>query len=204
MRHMFRYILLGDSDVGKSSLLLRLTDDRFLSCHDGGIGYQTIGVEYGSKVLSVCNQQVKVQVWDTAGHVRFRSIVHTFLRDVSVVLIVYDLTNRASFDAVYNYWLPYVRRTVTEYDNPRIVIVGNKSDETRLRQVSTSEGVARATSMGCSWYEVSACTGRGVDALFVDTVQCLLFDGTNSDGVRPRVGYRSDDENDRDCCCLIN
>jgi small GTP-binding protein len=199
---MFKFIMVGDSSVGKSSIRLRFTDHRFEPCN--GAVYQTIGVDYGTKLIYLRHQKLQVHVWDTAGQRRFRSIQSVFFNDTDVILIVYDLTNRASFEAVKNYWIPYARDQRT-LPHQKIVVIGNKSDNAQMRQVSTGEGKALALLEKCCFHEVSACTGNGVDAIFYDTVRGLLA-GIRSDRSHETQGLVNHDH-DHDmrngCSCVF-
>ena len=119
--YILKFILIGDSSVGKSSLLVRLTDDRFLTDPD-----PTIGVEFGSHLIRLDNgETVKVQVWDTAGSESFRSITRSYYRGAAGALLVYDVTHRASFLNV-KAWLDDVRAHAEE--KVSVVLVGNMYD----------------------------------------------------------------------------
>lgn len=119
--YILKFILIGDSSVGKSSLLVRLTDDRFLADPD-----PTIGVEFGSHLIELDNgETVKVQVWDTAGSESFRSITRSYYRGAAGALLVYDITHRASFLNAKT-WLDDVRNHAEE--KVTVVLVGNMSD----------------------------------------------------------------------------
>ncbi|OCF37452.1 rab family protein [Kwoniella heveanensis CBS 569] len=119
--YILKYVLLGDSATGKSSLLIRLTDDRF------DLTEPTLGVEFGSRILSVGEdgKRVKVQCWDTAGTESFRSITRSYFRGAAGALLVYDVTRRESFDHVTS-WLEDLRKHADE--NVSIILVANKID----------------------------------------------------------------------------
>ncbi|PWN54467.1 hypothetical protein IE53DRAFT_302149, partial [Violaceomyces palustris] len=119
--YILKFILIGDSSVGKSSLLVRLTDDRFLIDPD-----PTIGVEFGSHLIGLENgETIKVQVWDTAGSESFRSITRSYYRGAAGALLVYDITHRPSFLNAKT-WLDDVRSHAEE--KVTIVLVGNMKD----------------------------------------------------------------------------
>ncbi|WVR04522.1 hypothetical protein IAU60_001526 [Kwoniella sp. DSM 27419] len=119
--YILKYVLIGDSATGKSSLLVRLTDDRF------DLTEPTLGVEFGSRIISVGEdgKRVKVQCWDTAGTESFRSITRSYFRGAAGALLVYDVTRRDSFDHVIS-WLEDLRRHADE--NVTIILVANKID----------------------------------------------------------------------------
>nr|XP_031858165.1 uncharacterized protein CI109_006407 [Kwoniella shandongensis]KAA5525237.1 hypothetical protein CI109_006407 [Kwoniella shandongensis] len=120
--YILKYVLIGDSAVGKSSLLIRLTDDRF------DLTEPTLGVEFGSRIVNVGEdgeKRVKVQCWDTAGTESFRSITRSYFRGAAGALLVYDVTRRDSFDHVTS-WLEDLRQHADE--NVSIILVANKTD----------------------------------------------------------------------------
>jgi len=120
--YVFKFIITGDAAVGKSSLLIQLTDQRFLANPD-----PTLGVEFGSKLITLPddNKVVKLQCWDTAGQESFRSITRSYYRGAAGCLLVYDVTSRKSFLNARS-WLAEVR----EYADPHVscILVGNKVD----------------------------------------------------------------------------
>ena len=115
-----RYIIIGDTGVGKSCLLLQFTDKRFQPVHD-----LTIGVEFGARMITIDAKQIKLQIWDTAGQESFRSITRSYYRGAAGALLVYDITKQPSYDNTER-WLKELR----DHADPTIVImlVGNKSD----------------------------------------------------------------------------
>ncbi|ORY27090.1 putative GTPase [Naematelia encephala] len=119
--YILKYVIVGDSAVGKSSLLVRLTDDRF------GDTEPTLGVEFGSRILQVGEdgRKVKVQCWDTAGTESFRSITRSYFRGAAGALLVYDVTRRDSFEHVTS-WLDDLRAHADE--NVSVILVANKTD----------------------------------------------------------------------------
>lgn len=123
--YVFKFILIGDSGVGKSCLLLQFTDKRFKNDHD-----LTIGVEFGSKVVSLGSESAKLQVWDTvvvtqAGQESFRSITRSYYRSAVAALLVFDLSKRDSFESLGE-WLAEIKANA----NPTLTVtlVGNKAD----------------------------------------------------------------------------
>ena len=157
-------IIIGDSSVGKSSLLYRYIDQ------DWNPHYiATIGVDF--KVLTFERQQkvVKLQLWDTAGQERFRTITHTYYRGCHGVLVVFDVTNRESFLNIST-WLADVKRFATA--GVPLVLVGNKYDAPAdEHQVSDDEARALANELGCAFHKVSARANTGVDEAFGDLVE---------------------------------
>lgn len=165
-------VILGDTGVGKSSLLLALTDPgRFSSSHD-----VTIGVEFGAKNVSCEGGQViKLQIWDTAGQEAFRSIVRTYYRATAAALVVFDVGRRASLASVDS-WLRDLREHCA-VPAVRVLLVGNKCDlDESRREVSTDEAAAFAAERGLEFVETSARTGRNVAAAFKGVAQTVVDD----------------------------
>jgi len=162
--YLFKYIIIGDTGVGKSCLLLQFTDKRFRHDHD-----LTIGVEFGARLLSIDNKPIKLQIWDTAGQESFRSITRSYYRGATGALLVYDISRRDSFGHVSR-WLNEAR----EYSNPNMVImlIGNKCDLDR-REVSYEEGANFAQKNGLVFLETSAKTAQNVEEAFVRTAKTI-------------------------------
>jgi small GTP-binding protein len=116
------------------------------------------------------DRTIRLQLWDTAGQERFRTLIPSYIRDSAVTIIVYDVSSRSSFEAVSR-WIDDVRNERGE--DVIIVIVGNKTDLSDKRQVSTEEAEKRANDLGCIFIETSAKTGHNVKALFTRIAQAL-------------------------------
>merc|ERR1712072_305096 len=131
--YLFKYIIIGDTGVGKSCLLLQFTDKRFQPVHD-----LTIGVEFGARMINIEGKQIKLQIWDTAGQEAFRSITRTYYRGATGALLVYDIARRDTFNHLSR-WLDEARQNA----NPHMVImlIGNKADlADQKRDVTYEEG----------------------------------------------------------------
>ncbi|KAM0822178.1 hypothetical protein ACQ4PT_071666 [Festuca glaucescens] len=161
--YMFKYIVVGDIGVGKSCLLLQFTDKRFKPNHD-----LTIGVEHGSRMVTIDNNKIKLSIWDTAGQEAFRSITRSYYRSAVAALLVYDITRRGTFSHLAS-WLAEVRELADGNNNVTIMLVGNKTDLAHKRAVSTEEGEQFARENGLSFMETSAKTRHNVDPAFVKT-----------------------------------
>jgi Ras-related protein Rab-2A len=184
--YLFKYIIIGDTGVGKSCLLLQFADRRFRPDHD-----LTIGVEFGSRLVSVDGKDIKLQIWDTAGQESFRSITRSYYRGASGAILVYDVTRRESFTHLTS-WLS----DASEFGNPdmSVMLVGNKCDLDSRRTVSTEEGIKFAKDHNLLFLEVSAKTGHNVDSTFEETarhiygkIQQGIFD-LSSDTCGVRLG----------------
>jgi len=157
--HLFKLVLIGDSGVGKSCLLLRFADDQFTESY-----ITTIGVDFRFKTISVSGKTVKLQIWDTAGQERFRTITSAYYRGADGIVIVYDCCDRDSFNNVQS-WVEEVNKYANA--NTSMVLVANKSDASSdERKVSAEEGLQKARQLNMAFLETSAKTGDGVEEAF--------------------------------------
>ena len=152
-------IIIGDSGVGKSCILMQFTQNEFEVSKE-----PTVGVEFGNKIVDVDGQSTKLQIWDTAGQEQFKSITRSYYRAVAGALLVYDVTNQQSFDNV-KVWLEEARANA----NPELVILlcGNKVDIADKRVVSTDRGKSLAELNGIMFMETSAMKKVNIDMIFI-------------------------------------
>ncbi|XP_004603776.2 ras-related protein Rab-42 [Sorex araneus] len=180
-RYQFRIALLGDAAVGKTSLLRR-----YVAGAPGTPEPEpepepepTVGVEFYSRALQLrAGPRVKLQLWDTAGHERFRCITRSFYRNVVGVLLVFDVTNRKSFEHIRD-WHQEVVAT-QGLDKAIFLLVGHKSDLQSRRCVSAQEAEELAASLGMTFLETSAANNYNVDLAFdtlADAIQQALQQG---------------------------
>ncbi|XP_077389899.1 RAB6B, member RAS oncogene family a isoform X2 [Festucalex cinctus] len=154
----FKLVFLGEQSVGKTSLITRFMYDSFDSTYQA-----TIGIDFLSKTMYLEDRTVRLQLWDTAGQERFRSLIPSYIRDSTVAVVVYDITNMNSFQQTSK-WIDDVR---TERGSDVIImLVGNKTDLADKRQISIEEGEKRAKELSVMFVETSAKTGHNVKQLF--------------------------------------
>lgn len=179
----YKLVFLGDQSVGKTSIITRFMYDNFDRHYQA-----TIGIDFLSKTMYLEDRTVRLQLWDTAGQERFRSLIPSYIRDSSVAVVVYDVTNRASFLNTTK-WVEDVR---AERGNDVVIcLVGNKTDlGNEKRQISTEEGEERAKKDGLLFMECSAKAGYNIKSLFRKLATSLpgSVDGANraSNGVGGR------------------
>ena len=157
-RSKYKLVFLGDEAVGKTSIITRFMYDTFDTTYK-----VTIGIDFVSKTMYLEDRIVRLQLWDTAGQERFRSLIPSYIRDSSVAIVVYDITNRASFLNTEQ-WIEDVRSE--RGSDVVIMLVANKTDLSDKRQVSSDEGEKRAKDFGVMFIETSAKGGTNVKALF--------------------------------------
>ncbi|KAI0988275.1 hypothetical protein GJ496_003314 [Pomphorhynchus laevis] len=164
----FKILIVGESAVGKSSMMLKYVDNIFT-----GIYISTIGVDFKSKSIEIGDYLCKIQIWDTAGQERFRVITSTYYRGADAIILMYDITNRDSFDRISS-WVCEIQRHCVD-KSPTMVLAGNKSDfNCTAREVSTLEGEQLAKSMMIPFFETSAKDGRFVNEVFYCVTELSL------------------------------
>eukprot|EP01117_Protostelium_nocturnum_P019122 TRINITY_DN819_c0_g1_i2.p1 TRINITY_DN819_c0_g1~~TRINITY_DN819_c0_g1_i2.p1 ORF type:complete len:194 (+),score=64.11 TRINITY_DN819_c0_g1_i2:194-775(+) len=156
--HLFKLLLIGDSGVGKSCILLRFADNAFT---DNFIS--TIGVDFKIKTIDIEGKKVKMQIWDTAGQERFQTITTSYYRGAHGLIIVFDVTNKVSFDNIKK-WLDDIER----HASPSIVkcLVGNKCDLENKRVIDYSTAKQLADSLNISYMETSAKESINISQAF--------------------------------------
>jgi len=165
--HLVKILLVGDSGVGKSSLLARFISDSFDEQSP------TVGVDFKLKHVDVDGTRLKLTVWDTAGQERFRTLTSSYYRSAHGVVFVYDVTSRESFENARETWRKEVEMYGTIANSVKIVI-GNKIDKEDERTVAREEGVAFAKEYGCLFLECSAKTKVRVAEAFDELVKGIL------------------------------
>ena len=156
--YVLKYIIIGNSGVGKSNILLRYTNDTFNDDFK-----TTIGVEFGSKIVEVNKTKYRVQIWDTAGQETFRSITRAYYKNSVCACLVYDITDRNSFNDIQNWYDDCKKQTAKTI---QIVLIGNKSDLENNRQISYDEGKNLADKNNFIFLETSAKTGKNINDIF--------------------------------------
>nr|XP_023957467.1 ras-related protein Rab-37 isoform X1 [Chrysemys picta bellii] len=157
---LHKTILVGDSGVGKTSLLVQFDQGKFIP----GSFSATVGIGFTNKVVAVDGVKVKLQIWDTAGQERFRSVTHAYYRDAQALLLFYDITSKMSFDNI-RAWLIEIH----EYAQKDVVIMllGNKADVSSERVIRMEDGESLAREYGVPFMETSAKTGMNVELAFL-------------------------------------
>jgi small GTP-binding protein len=163
---LFKILIIGDSGTGKSNLLLRYVKDKFIPDMKS-----TIGVEFGSKYLTIDNIKVKAQLWDTAGQERYRAITSAYYKGAKGVLIVYDITSKNSFLNI-DKWLSDFKMKCDEAAS--IVLVGNKSDLEEKREVKKEEAEEKAQENNVAIFETSAKDNINVSLAFESLIKEIV------------------------------
>merc|ERR1740121_3026064 len=156
--YLFKLLLIGDSGVGKSCLLLRFADDTYTESY-----ISTIGVDFKIRTLDLDGKTVKLQIWDTAGQERFRTITSSYYRGAHGIIVVYDVTDRQSFENVAH-WMQEIDKYTADGVNK--LLVGNKCDLSSKRVVAYDEAQELAESLGVQFVEASAKSAHNVEEAF--------------------------------------
>ncbi|EXF75776.1 hypothetical protein COL5a_001545 [Colletotrichum fioriniae] len=174
----FKLVFLGEQSVGKTSLITRFMYDSFDNMYQA-----TIGIDFLSKAshyytMYLEDRTVRLQLWDTAGQERFRSLIPSYIRDSSVAVVVYDISNAKSFQNTKK-WIDDVR--AERGNDVIIVLVGNKTDLNDKREVTTQQGEEEAKKNNLMFVETSAKLGHNVKTLFKRIAQALPgMEGTDA------------------------
>ena len=198
---IFKIVLVGDSGVGKTNLLLRYLKNEFNTQTKA-----TVGVEFGNTKVQIDNALIKAQIWDTAGQERYRSITSAYYKGAHGALIVYDITRKDSFDSVEK-WLSDLKNNGEE--KMVIMAIGNKCDMVNERVISTEDGEAKAQRNNIAFLETSALNATNVAKAFDELIQKLYvafkkdFEDNDEDDLGENantIEIRTGNSKKKQCC----
>ena len=173
-----KVVLIGESGVGKTSIIQRYVNDEY----DPNLLLSS-SAQFITKTIELNDEQsIKFDVWDTAGQEKFRALAKIFYKDAKAIVLVYDITNRSSFEQLQNYWFKEIEEN--SLSDAILVIVGNKSDLYENEQVSDEEGQKYADEKNAIFKRTSALSNRNIDSLFQDIAK-KYFD--------PKYDYQAED-----------
>ncbi|XP_028678390.1 RAB3D, member RAS oncogene family, b [Erpetoichthys calabaricus] len=167
---MFKLLIIGNSSVGKTSFLFRYADDTFTSAF-----VSTVGIDFKVKTVYRNEKRVKLQIWDTAGQERYRTITTAYYRGAMGFLLMYDITNQDSFNAVQD-WATQIK--TYSWENTQVILVGNKCDLEDDRVIPTEDGKRLADDLGFVFFEASAKDNINVKQVFERLVD-IIFEKMN-------------------------
>lgn len=191
---LFKLLIVGESGVGKTCMLLRFADDKFEETF-----LSTIGVDFKVKEIDCEGKKIKLQIWDSAGQERFRNITSSYYRNCHGIIIVYDITRHDTFAKVKE-WIDEVRKFVP---TAPLLLVGNKADLEDQRQVTTAEAEELAKSQGLVLLETSAKTSLNINDAFAELAKQLMKDAANkpkADAPKPVQLKEQKSKKDKGCC----
>ncbi|KAG0380737.1 GTP-binding protein [Mortierella sp. AD032] len=165
--YLIKLLLIGDSGVGKSCLLLRFSDDSFTPSF-----ITTIGIDFKIRTIELDGKRIKLQIWDTAGQERFRTITTVYYRGAMGILLVYDVTDERSFSNIRN-WFSNIEQHASEGVNK--ILIGNKCDMPDKKVISKDQGQALADEFGIKFLETSAKSNIGVEEAFYSIARYFSY-----------------------------
>jgi small GTP-binding protein len=171
IEYHLKILIIGESRVGKTCLLLRFTDDIFTEHH-----VSTIGIDFKTKIMTLNNKNIKMQLWDTAGQERFKTLTKNFYKSADGIVLVYDITDESSFKNVRT-WM----KQIDEFGSNKTcrILVGNKCDKEESRKVSYEEGQTLAQELNLSFFEASAKENLNVEEVFTSLAKNIMKDEGN-------------------------
>ena len=208
-QYIFKLILIGNSGVGKSCILQRYTKHTFEESYKC-----TIGVDFLMKSIIINGQNVKLQLWDTAGQEKYKSMVSSYYRGANVALVVFDITSRPSFEAL-PIWIENYYKNGPEQKN--IILIGNKKDKEEERQVSQEEAEKFSETNNMIYFETSAKEGENIDYVFNYAAEKLVefSKGNNEPAMKSEMtpnndlqqsnfkGIRIEENKKKKGCCFL-
>ena len=171
-----KIIFIGDAGVGKTTIISRIMDNPFIEEYE-----PSIGVDFMSKTLKYNGQNVKLQIWDTAGQEKYKGLIPSYVRNSSIVFVVYDISGKTSFDNIPK-WINFIK----SIENTTIVLCGNKID-LENREVKKEEGEELAKKEGISFFEVSAKTNDNIKNMFYGSIAGLPTFGVYEESERENL-----------------
>ena len=190
--HLFKILIIGESGVGKTCFLLRYAENSFVANH-----LLTIGIDFKIKVIEIEGKNIKLQIWDTAGQDRFRTITKTYYKGSHGVILVYDVCDERSFGNVKN-WVNQIEQNAKS--SICKVLVGNKCDKAE-RVITEEQGRKLAEEYNMKFYETSAKTGQNVEEAFTYLTREILKIYKNKEGHTGGVTLNGKDDKEHQGCC---
>jgi len=201
--YLYKFIILGDNNCGKTSLLGRYVDD-VLGSDDY---YPTIGVDFKIKVVESNGKQIKMNIWDTAGQEKFKSIISYYYKNVAAAILVFDVTNRASFENIQS-WIEEIKFNCDLSDKIPMVLIGNKNDKLSKRIITVSEANKLADELNMDYFETNMYNWEGINEAFINlvdkTTEYYITNNVYSQGVKVHSIEIQNNEDKKskivDCC----
>ncbi len=185
--YLFKILLIGNSNVGKSSLFLRFVDEIWKENF-----VPTIGVDFKIKSIKIDNKIIKLQIWDTAGQERFRSILSSYYKGANGILLLYDITNVNSFKNLSN-WLIDIEKNSSK--DVKKILIGNKCDLNELRKIPINKGKEFADTYNMKFIETSAKNNVNINECFNILGKELLNNIDLKSNKKEKIFHLKDDEN---------
>ena len=192
----FKILTIGESGVGKTCILRRFVENKFLKNH-----LATIGIDFKTKTLNINNQEIKLKIWDTAGQERFRNITTQYYKGADGIVLIYDVTDDASYEKIRD-WMEQILSN-TKREDIGLVLLGNKCDM-EPRAVTEEQGNKMAEELKVSYFETSALTGQGINEAFNELTRDIMkrkgVDNGGNENLELK-NYISKKKKDGNGCC---
>jgi small GTP-binding protein len=192
----YKYVIVGQSSVGKSAILVRFTDNVFKEDY-----MTTIGVDFKFRKLNIGGKDYKLQIWDTAGQERYQTITKTFYKNSHAVVIVFDVTSMESFLDIEKVCLEEVKKNCDE--NVVLMLIGNKIDLEDKREVSRETAEKFANQHNMIYEETSAKTGKNIDNIFINLTQLVTLNQEKNNEAKTEIKLDNLESNNflnKKCC----
>ena len=194
--HTFKILTIGESGVGKTCVLRRFVENKFLKNH-----LATIGIDFKTRVIEVNGLNIKLKIWDTAGQERFRNITNQYYKGADGILLVYDVTDEESYNKIHD-WMDQITSN-TDNEDIGLVLLGNKCDMEQ-RAVTEQMGKDLANDLKISYYETSALSGQGITEAFkgltIDIMKKKKLNVNGADNIELNKKGGKKNKKDSDCC----
>ncbi len=193
--NIFKILTIGESGVGKTCILRRFVENKFLKNH-----LATIGIDFKTKTLNINDQEIKLKIWDTAGQERFRNITNQYYKGADGIVLVFDVTDEASFEKIKD-WMDQILSN-TNKDEICLVLLGNKCDvEAVKRSIKPEQGRELANELNINYFETSALSGYNIKEAFekltIDIMKKKKIGSGNNDNIDLKKNKK---KKDSDCC----
>ena len=180
MTESIKIVLLGETAVGKTSIIQRFITDSFNSnC------ISSLSAQFNSKTMEINGETLKIDIWDTAGQEKYRSLARIFYKDAKVIVFVYDITNKKTFEEIKNYWLPQTKDNCE--NNVIYALVGNKNDLYEKEEVNEIDAINYAKEINAVFTTASALSNVGINSLFLFFGQKLINKDNNNNKIENKV-----------------
>ena len=189
---LYKILLLGDWSVGKTCFLMRYTENTFNDKH-----LSTIGVDFKLKIIKLDNgEEIKIQIWDTAGQDRYRTITKSYIRGAHGIILIYDVTSRKSFEGIQS-WVKQIKDQVSS--KVCVALVANKIDKEK-REVSPEEGIKLGKEIDYPFYESSAKEGKNINECFDNLIKQIYLNYGTTTSMNDTSKLSDSNIEKRKCC----
>ena len=193
--HTFKILTIGESGVGKTCILRRFVENKFLKSH-----LATIGIDFRTKIIHVYGKDIKLKIWDTAGQERYHNITSQIYKGADGIILVFDVNEEISFTKIKD-WIEQIKSNVSQ-DEISLILLGNKCD-IEERAISKEQGQEMANSLQINYYETSALNGTGINEAFEGLTKEIMKKKKviNSDGRTISLTSNQKPKNQKKGCC---